>query len=92
MTNPANYLQHMPAPAKQLTLTAAPWTATAPPGYPNFAACPAGGFYPDPKHIGGPHPVVQASCGSAGAATQTANQAGKGDPKAVIEVCQAVLQ
>lgn len=58
VTNPANYLAHLPAPSVTISQTGSSYSTTAPSGYPTGLA--SGGFFPKPVHSIAPHNVVQA--------------------------------
>lgn len=81
VTNSANWVFHQPAPSKVITTTNSAWSSTPPAGYPMAPNFPSGGFYPRPPiHIGGPHPVVPASCSIT---PQSVVIAGSGSPRIV---------
>jgi hypothetical protein len=85
VTNSANYLTHMAAPAITLSQTGSTYTTSQPAGYPIQSTVPlrsgvataavattisSGGFYPKPVHQG-PHPVIPAQNTGGGCPTPT---------------------
>lgn len=86
VSNSANWVAHQPAPAKVITTTNTRWSSTPPSLYPMASNFPSGGFYPVPPiHMGGPHPVVPASC----AITAQAAVIGRpGNPRIVCAAAQ----
>lgn len=85
VTNSANWVFHQPAPSKVITTTNTAWSSTPPPLYPMAPNFPSGGFFPRPPiHMGGPHPVVPASC----AITTTALTISPGNPRIVCAAAQ----
>lgn len=75
-TNPSNYLTHQPANAISLSTTGSSYSTSPPAGYPSCSTYPAGGFYPNPGHVNGPHPVGPA--GPAPSPTPTPTPSGGG--------------
>jgi len=56
-TDTANPMQRMVFPRQdRITSTGSMWSHDPPPGYPEDAAHPSGGFYPGPINHTGPHP------------------------------------